>query len=638
MADKRHYRADIDGLRALAVLPIILFHAGLLSIKGATFPGGGYVGVDIFFVISGFLISRIIYEQIGEGTYSILEFYSRRVRRIFPAMVAVYLFCLAFVAVFGVLGDAREVRNSVVASLLFVSNIHFSGQAGYFDSVLQNNPLLHTWSLSIEEQFYVLFPILLFALRGLSERARIAVLAGLVIASLITCILMTEMDPVWAYYSIFARAWELGIGGLLAISKPRIASSSLARLMGIAGFSAIVMALVAFNKTTPFPGVAAVLPTVGTALVILAGQHRDGLVTQMLSLQPVRWIGLISYSLYLWHWPLIVFARQLGFSSRTDMWAVLLAAFVVSVLSWRFIEQPFRRGGNRKPAGRWVGQGAVAMGFTAAIALAVVPLNAAIRPPNAQIDRLAAFNPHPSIRAMRGGSCFLSGKYHLADFNVGDCLTPSADRKNVLLLGDSHAAQLNAMLRAHNPGVNIMQATASGCLPLLGSQGRATCVDLWRDVTRRFLPKHHLDAIILAGYWSASSPERAIATARALSAYADEVLIIGPNPTYTIPFPRALAVAESDHDLATLDRYRTVLPREVDDRFETLAPFPARVHYISYFRTICRTRCPLYSSSGEPTDFDRNHLSLSATGDFIRAAGTRLDFASATEVDRQRAG
>lgn len=316
MRDVKTYRPDIDGLRTIAVLPVLLFHAGFLSIAGIPIAPGGYVGVDVFFVISGYLISKIIHAEITGDRWSVTTFYARRVRRIFPALFVVYAACLVWAGAYGLSLDAEAVRSAVLSSVLFVSNLHFAGQSGYFDTGLQNNPLLHTWSLSIEEQFYILFPLLLISLRRASETMRFSVLALLVVASFAASVFLTATAADSAYYSLSARAWELGIGSLLAVWGPVRMSRGLAEILGISGLAAILVAILSFDKATAFPGPWAILPVLGAAAVILSGSSEKTSASRFLSLAPLRGIGLISYSLYLWHWPVLVVMRLSGYGDR----------------------------------------------------------------------------------------------------------------------------------------------------------------------------------------------------------------------------------------------------------------------------------------------------------------------------------
>jgi peptidoglycan/LPS O-acetylase OafA/YrhL len=627
MSAESSYRPDIDGLRTLAVIPVILFHAGFSSLGSFRIAPGGYVGVDVFFVISGFLISRIIYSEVNSRSYSVVGFYSRRVKRIFPALFVVYLVCLALGATRGIMEDAAEIRNAVVASIFFVSNVYFAAHAGYFDSALQSNPLLHTWSLSIEEQFYIIFPIILLALRKQTHQMRITVLGLLALASLGASIYLTRTAPDVAYYSMAARAWELALGGLLGIVTFRRLAPWQSEALGVAGLLAIVTAVVFFSKTTSFPGYAALLPTLGAAAIILSGTDHRTAVARFLGCYPMRQVGLISYSLYLWHWPVLVFMRQAGYSSRSDALVAIAICFVLSWLSWRFVEQPFRKTGPAIKPQTFVAGGAAVMAITAILAFVSVPLNTILLPMSDHARTIAQFDTQPSIKSMRGGSCFLNRD--AKDFSVyrkDECLFVDPTRANVLLLGDSHAAQYFEALRQANPDANILQATASGCLPLLNTRGERRCEDLFHFVTEEFLPKNRMDVIIISGRWSEGAVDRAYKTAEKLLAHAGQIIIIGPNIEFASDFPRVLVAADVHKEPNLVDFYISRAPRQVDKEFLSRNGAKPGVSYISYYETMCRQGCPTFSSSGDPLLFDENHLSLSAALDFVKIAG--LSFGS----------
>jgi len=616
------YRPDIDGLRTLAVVPVILFHAGFVSLGGFKLAPGGYVGVDVFFVISGFLISRIIYSEVNNRSYSVVDFYARRVKRIFPALFVVYLACLAMGATQGIMEDAAQIRNAVVASIFFVSNIYFASHAGYFDSAIQSNPLLHTWSLSIEEQFYIIFPIILLALRKQNHQVRIAVLGVLMLVSLGASIYLTRTAPDVAYYSITARAWELAIGGLLGIVTFRQLAAWQSEALGVAGLLAILAAVVTFDKATSFPGYAALLPTLGAAAIILSGMHHRTTVARFLGCYPMRQVGLISYSLYLWHWPILVFMRQAGHNSRSDALIAIALCFVLSWLSWRFVEQPFRKAGRAVEPQTFVTGGAMAMALTVVLAVGSVPLNAVLLPMSDQARAIAQFDTEPSVKSMRAGSCFLTSESN--DFSLyrkDECLSVDSKRANVLLIGDSHAAQYYEALRQGNPEANILQATASGCLPLLNTRGEQRCEALFRFITEEFLPQHKMDVIVLSGRWPKGSVDKVYATADRLREHAAKVVIIGPNIEFASEFPRVLVAADVRKEPDLVSFYASRTPRQVDKEFLSREEKKPGVSYVSYYETMCRNGCPTFSSSGDPLLFDENHLSLSAALDFVKVAG-----------------
>ncbi|CAB4687781.1 MAG: acyltransferase family protein [Actinobacteria bacterium] len=355
------HRSDVQGLRAIAVLTVIAAHAGV------PFLPGGFVGVDVFFVISGFLISGLLYGELREsGRFSLVEFWSRRARRILPAATFVTVVTLAVSLAWMSLVSARSLVTDAIWATLFAANVHFSQQGVYyFATDTGPSALQHYWSLAVEEQFYVVWPLLLIAVtaaaRVITRRGRQARLPRRTIfvvlvlatgASLAWSIVHTQSEPATAYFSTSTRAWELGIGALTALVAPWVAPR-LPRWIGVplqvAGLTAIVVACLAYSASTPFPGVAALLPVLGAAALLLVGATPTGLVGPvrwLLSVRPMRTIGDWSYSLYLWHWPALILVEHRLERHLTGLEAgvVVLAVFALAALTYRFVEMPFRSG------------------------------------------------------------------------------------------------------------------------------------------------------------------------------------------------------------------------------------------------------------------------------------------------------
>jgi peptidoglycan/LPS O-acetylase OafA/YrhL len=346
------YRPDIDGLRMVAIVPVVLYHAGL------PFLSGGYVGVDVFFVISGFLITRILHEEITQDRFSLVGFYERRVRRILPALIVVILATL--LAGFMILPPEEFINlaDSAIAASMFSSNFWFWIQTSdYFSSEAEFQLLLHTWSLAVEEQFYISFPILLWAISCWRKTITIWVVATLTVLSFLLAVIGVALDQPASFYLAPTRGWELGLGALLALGlSPPLTPRWVREVVAMAGFLAILTAIIFYDATTPFPGFAALLPCLGAAGLIWAGSQGRSLAGQVLSLEPVVSIGLLSYSLYLWHWPILAFLRlyvgdvNLSLSLAS---AGLSASLIAASLSWRYVERPFRR---RAPDGFGRGQ------------------------------------------------------------------------------------------------------------------------------------------------------------------------------------------------------------------------------------------------------------------------------------------
>ena len=354
-----YYRRDIDGLRAVAVLPVVFFHAGVPGFSG------GFTGVDVFFVISGYLITSLIAEEIRQERFSIVVFYERRIRRIFPALIAVL--CVSSVLATWLLMPAQfdNFSKSVFATALFSSNIFFWTQTGYFAAPATEIPLLHTWSLAVEEQFYVVFPLVLFVIHRWLKGRWIAWLAPIALLSFVLSIWGVAHKPSATFYLAPTRAWELLLGSLLALNAvPRLPNRAALEVLSVAGLGLIGWGVIALSAESSFPGANALFPCLGAALVIYTGQDTLTATRRLLGTKPLVAVGLISYSLYLWHWPLLVFAPLWNIYELTWLGtaAVVGLSFVAAILSWKFVELPFRRR-SVLPDRRWLFTAATAATF-----------------------------------------------------------------------------------------------------------------------------------------------------------------------------------------------------------------------------------------------------------------------------------
>ncbi len=335
------YRREIDGLRALAVLPVILFHAGFQSFRG------GFVGVDVFFVISGYLITTIILTELEQGRFSIINFYERRARRILPALFLVMFVCLPFAWLWLLPEDMKSFSQSLVAVSVFASNVLFWKKSGYFDTAAEFKPLLHTWSLAVEEQYYVFFPIFLVLSWRLGKSKICGLLAIVFVVSLAVAQWASLAEPEAGFYLLPTRGWELLVGVFIAFfvtSSPNVCIPTHIRdVGGFIGLALIVYAIFAFDKETPFPSLYTLAPTIGTALLIVCAMQGT-IICRLLGNKILVGIGLVSYSSYLWHQPLLSFARHLSLGEPSKVLRGGLAALSLALgyLSWKCVELPFR--------------------------------------------------------------------------------------------------------------------------------------------------------------------------------------------------------------------------------------------------------------------------------------------------------
>lgn len=484
------YRRDITGLRSIAVLIVVLFHLQLDVFSG------GFVGVDVFFVISGFLLTQIITAKIEQRTFSFLDFYKRRIRRLFPALFITIL-ASAIAAVIILPPDYLiDFSKSAITALLSASNIYFWLTSGYFDTDSLAKPLLHTWSLSVEEQFYLAWPLLLLIAVKLRRffLGPVIILGLAFIGSLGLSQVMTGLSPDAAFYLLPFRVFEFAAGGLIGF-LPAMRHRLAAHGLSLIGFAGILIATFVFTEDTSFPGLPALLPTLGTAALIYAG--KDSLVGRALSFQPFVYVGEISYALYLTHWPIIIlfgFASVNGLNlSPLEQAALFSASLGSAVLLHTFVERPFRLGSHRFIIARQAGDASVFAAFAVCIAALSTPMVYILNQKGLP-DR---FDNSEAITALLS-----SVKEKLPKT---DTVAPIAENApNVLLVGDSHAGVLGGAFEKFGAesGINIRTEIMSGCAPLMDTYTipmRKTC----NAQMKNQLPElgDDLDLIILSARW-----------------------------------------------------------------------------------------------------------------------------------------
>lgn len=458
------YQPHIDGLRALAVLAVVLFHAL------PEYDWGGFVGVDIFFVISGYLISKILLNDLSLQKFSILEFYIRRIRRIFPSLILVLLFCLLVGSGILMPDEYQSLAKEMMAGIAFVSNILFMQQVGYFDLAAETKPLLHLWSLGVEEQFYIFWPLILFGIYrlGLTYAERLIIV--LMIISLVVSTYFANHSPEVAFYSPFMRFWELLLGALLASQQARKGQlsivlrerTSLANAESILGIMLIISAFILINETRDFPGVWALLPTVGSWLIIKSGSA-SWFNSHVLANKYMVFIGLISYPLYLWHWPLLSFAHIVEGQTPSLSWRLLAVAlsFILAWLSYRFVEKLIRAHKNAK----------LVAGFLIVVMMILGVFAYKIYQQEGHKFRL--FTTAEYAEAFMSTKQWLSDERQRCKTRYPDealCFTNTPQDKNeqVIFLGDSHADVVSAAVLKNYPEIYASSFMAFGCPPFIG--------------------------------------------------------------------------------------------------------------------------------------------------------------------------
>jgi peptidoglycan/LPS O-acetylase OafA/YrhL len=614
------YRPDIDGLRAVAVLAVIAYHA--------TGWGGGFVGVDVFFVISGYLIVGIIEGEIRDHRFSVVRFYERRVRRLFPAFFVVA--AATAVSSFWLLmpTDLAAFGRSLVAATAFLSNVQFWRETGYFDTQSAVKPLLHTWSLAVEEQFYLVIPGVMLACHRVLRRGALWAMPAIFAGSLALSIWMTVRMPSASFYLPFGRAWELALGGCILL-LPRLSAD----WVSAAGLGLIGLSVVLYATETPFPGIAALLPCLGSAAVLYGA--RSSLGSRLLKTGPMVYIGKISYPLYLWHWPLLAVDRYaLGKLSPAHSAGAVLAAFGLAALTYHFIEQPIRT--RRWLASRRTLFAIAALGSTLLIGAGaglVISRGAPQRlPVRAVIADAAASDRTPPDCHNRTAADVQRRRL---------CVIGAAVPPTVVLWGDSQgwAAQDGYASALEAKGLAAYVATRDGCVPAVGvvrvhydtecqrfaaavahlavsARARAVIlVGAWKLYTN---PAMHADG--LTG-WPATNAglKHTVAILRSVGA---RVVLADPPPGALLPAPRGLAQKVA---------YGRTMPLAV-----TTAEFLAQPYFrtvkelgtprIEAWRALCAATCAV-ERNGRPLYIDTDHIARSQAGfevPFIEAALTDL--------------
>lgn len=447
MNDTSHYRADIDGLRAIAVLAVVAYHYGV------TWLPGGFVGVDVFFVISGYLITSIIWRDVGAERFSIVSFYSRRIRRILPALSVILL--LSLIAGYFLLspGDYKSLGHSVSFAAIGLSNLFFYWNTGYFDQAAEMQPMLHTWSLGVEEQFYLVWPVVLIVAARTLKSRRAVVFALALVVVLGFCLSLAEMarNPKAAFYMPYARAWELAMGGLISFAS-RIRSPTVALASNCAGIILIALSFSVLSAEG-FPGVQAILPVAGAALLLWP--KVDESTSRAIAI--ARPVGLISYSLYLWHWPILVFYRHYASHQISQLETYVLAglSILLAAATWRIVEVPFRYA-------RGAASMAAIIGLAGLVSIAGIFLaasqGAAWRVPQSaalvsSLDVMWEWDCPATVELSGQSLCSFGTRWEDAD-------------RRVAVWGDSHAQHIAPLLDALDDGAAYV--LLGWCLPIAG--------------------------------------------------------------------------------------------------------------------------------------------------------------------------
>jgi peptidoglycan/LPS O-acetylase OafA/YrhL len=574
---------------------------------------GGFVGVDVYFVISGYLICRLINDEIKDGSFTVAAFYKRRVMRLFPALFAMLLATSVLAYLYLLPIELKEFSDSMIAAVTYVSNVFFALTTGYFDAPAETKPLLHTWSLSVEEQFYIVCPLFMLACHRFCPRRLNALIASGVLLSFAAAVLAYQRNPTFAFFLTPFRAWELLLGALIGLRFfPAPATSDLKSVIGGSGLALVLFAVFGFSRDTPLP-VATATACIGTALIIQSSENGISVVGRLLSWRPAVFIGLISYSLYLWHWPIMVFQRSDGFLFAQASVAARLGLIAVSIgvayLSWKFVEMPFRTRTKTISVRFALGGALASMAIVGTLGATALALGGAPYRFPQSVVAIGSYLGYNPAAAFRQGRCYLGANRET--FDAKTCLTKDATRPNYLLIGDSHAAQLWLGLSSVLTSVNLMQATVTMCRPVrveVVALDSRKCPQLMHFVFDDYLLNEKVDKVLLAASWKEEDLPKLAATLDYLKEHGIAAAVFGPIVEYDYALPRLLADSIRYHDPQLVDRERTAAVPVLDRRMRMLVTGKG-VTYVSTYDAMCRSgTCDKFVVGNIPFQFDAGHL------------------------------
>jgi peptidoglycan/LPS O-acetylase OafA/YrhL len=617
------FRPDIEGLRALAILPVVAFHAFPSALPG------GFVGVDVFFVISGYLITSLLLHRLESGQYSVMSFYGARIRRIFPALFAM-LALITPLAVFLLPPNGLwEFRRTLAATAVFASNVELYQRTGYFDTATDLVALLHTWSLAVEEQYYIFFPLLLATLFRRWPRGIGPVLLMLGLISLAVSISWLKVSPRLAFFSTVSRTFELMVGSILAVGfrGPRL-PAQVYEALSAGGVALIALACLAFDQGTPFPGIAALLPCLGTALIIWTGGQANTIAGRLLSSHPLRWVGAMSFSLYLWHWPVLVFSRHwlLGRPNALQTCAAVALAAALAWASLRWVETPIRRASHTDRRLLVLGAACMIAALTAAMVLG--QSTAWLRPLDSQSRQFldAANEANPHRQTCHGTEVRVIAYVDRCRF--GDLSSPP----RTAVWADSHGAELALALgeEAGRRGQSVAQITASACPPVVGMppDDRPRCAAHNESTLRALAADRDLERVIIVARYELYLSEEATAfeaglrrSILGLTAAGKHVVLVDPVPTYDYPVPAALAALHERRQSVevfgqTFDIYRQQQAKALS-LLARLELIPGTSRLRTGERLCSSGRCTVVEDQ-YALYFDDNHLNMRGARELVR--------------------
>ncbi len=605
-----NYRKEIDGLRGLSVISVILFHAGCKIFSG------GFVGVDIFFVISGYLITTLIIEEIEKGSFSLINFYERRALRILPPLFFVVLCTLPFAYLWMLPKDLKSFSQSLVAVPLFISNIHFYFTNGYFDTASEFKPLLHTWSIAVEEQYYTLFPIFLLLSLRLGRKWVVWLMIFIATVSLITAQIVSKNNPSFTYYFLPTRGFEILIGALTSLylnHKKRI--DSVNQSLSLAGLLLITYAIFTFDNKTPNPSVYTLIPTFGTSLIIIFANSKN-LVGRILSNKILAGIGIISYGSYLWHQPLFVFARLSRIEEPSFLLLIILtiSSILLGFLSWKYIETPFR---SRKLISRnnIFPLSAIVSALLISVGLIGYTKDGFDKRFKEKYKTILEWEKYDYKYSLRSHLCFLEIEDNDIEFK-DECFGKHTS-ESYLIWGDSYAAaSYKGLIEFYK---DVIQLTASSCPPLIDTNfaRRSNCLkinEFIKEKVKQLKPKY----IFLQSNWDNYTEENVLGNLYKTIDFiksvspSTKIVILGSAPRWYPSLTTAIIISKHKVNKASyvhMPYYEELV--KVDAELIKLSN-KEKVTFISLLDNLCiKNKClaiTQYNSDFWLTSWDNGHL------------------------------
>lgn len=604
------FRLDIGFLRAISVMSVLFYHFKI------PFFSGGFSGVDIFFVISGFLMTKIILSGFVDNNFSFIDFYLKRVKRILPALLFLLFFVVIISNVIFLTEDIRLNSKYVFVSGFFLSNVYYWLYSGYFDPSSHTNILLHTWSLSVEWQFYILYPLLLWPFRKLyvNNKKRFFIFFILfTLSSFLLMLILSESYNSFSFYMFPTRAWEMTLGGLAWLLSTasifkNIATRTKMIIVSIS-YLIIIGCNVLIDESFLWPSAYTLIPTLPVFIILILNVDFNFLKNKI-----IQFIGNISYSLYLWHWSLYIVFKYFGFTDVYSIIILIILSFGFAILSYYLIET------NNK----------IVNIKTIAYSLLILSIISSVlflKPSNVITDTISIYDKEVSeigsYKALNSEEwekqfnpygCFITQSLNFSDYKLADCLKIDSSKKNFLIIGDSHAAQFSSSIREKLKEYNILEASASYTFPFIEPRGKKDSKFLMNLVFNDFINKNYdkIDVVLISTHWlmyrngalgykKEDIKENLLATIRYLQNKNIKVLVLGQTETYTIPYPKIIMLNKTfDQNLDS--RYIDIEASEVNEYLKSF--IPKDVYIDVYNKSVIKYDDEIKT----PYMFDENHL------------------------------